>query len=225
MKKTNKFKDLLNFGLKPKTILNLTENQINLLHNKLISEENTTGVLNVRVGSQAEREAKDKGLPFVAYEGEVNEKKGKTKKKKYKYNPWAVCTDQLSDEFGTSERSDWTKSQMAKYERCVQGVKKQMKNEAVLEKKIMDIIETTISPEIKKHDLLEYLKGNKKIRSSEQAAPAKPKTRPTVKPGTKKPKRDNPFKPKHKPNPKAENSETLPGWLKFDSIFNRVKNK
>jgi hypothetical protein len=49
------------------------------------------------------------------------------KKKGKKVNPWAVCTSSLSKEFGTSERSEWSKPQKEKYESCVQDVKKKQK--------------------------------------------------------------------------------------------------
>ena len=58
--------------------------------------------------------------------------------------------------------------------------------------------------------------------------PSKPGTdapvreKPTTKPG--KPKRENPFEPKHNPKPKAEGSEGLPEFLKFDNLGIKFKN-
>ena len=46
------------------------------------------------------------------------------KKKGKKVNPWAVCTASIGEKIGSTERSDWTKTQKAKYERCVLDVKK-----------------------------------------------------------------------------------------------------
>jgi hypothetical protein len=46
------------------------------------------------------------------------------KKKGKKVNPWAVCTASIGEKIGSTERSDWTKSQKEKYERCVLDVKK-----------------------------------------------------------------------------------------------------
>jgi hypothetical protein len=49
------------------------------------------------------------------------------KNAKSKKNAWAICTSQMGKEFGTNERSEWTKRQMDKYERCVVDVKKSLK--------------------------------------------------------------------------------------------------
>jgi len=46
------------------------------------------------------------------------------KKKGKKVNPWAVCTASIGGKIGSTERSDWSKTQTAKYERCVKDVKK-----------------------------------------------------------------------------------------------------
>ena len=60
-------------------------------------------------------------------------------------------------------------------------------------------------------------------QNEQQTAPA-PSTRPTetpTKPGTRpeKPKRENPFEPKHTPKPKAK----LPEFMKFDQIGIKLK--
>jgi len=46
------------------------------------------------------------------------------KKKGKKVNPWAVCTASIGEKIGSTERSEWSKTQTAKYERCVKDVKK-----------------------------------------------------------------------------------------------------
>jgi hypothetical protein len=123
----------------------------------------------------------------------------KTKKSKTKKNPWAICTSSLSDEFGTSERSEWSKKQMNKYERCVKGVKKTIDEgrnpyEFLIEEKMAEIVEKHLSPKISKADLLEAVR-NKMI--SEQTAPT---TKP--KPGTKpSPATDPNFDPFINPDP------------------------
>ncbi len=121
--KTRKQKvtELSRIGFSDKLMSTMNESQINTLYKKLVGEQtDMKGVLNLKKGSPDETKAKQAGQSYVAYEGEMKEGKKKSKKK----NPWAICTSSLADEFGTSERSDWTKSQMKKYERCVKGVKK-----------------------------------------------------------------------------------------------------
>jgi hypothetical protein len=39
-------------------------------------------------------------------------------------NPWAICTDSIAKTAGTTERSEWSESEMERYERCVKDVKK-----------------------------------------------------------------------------------------------------
>lgn len=46
------------------------------------------------------------------------------KKKGKKVNPWAVCTASLGEKIGSTERSEWSKNEKVKYERCVMDVKK-----------------------------------------------------------------------------------------------------
>ena len=65
---------------------------------------------------------------------------------KKEQNPWAICTAQMGKEFGTTERSEWSKSQMNKYERCVKDVKKSLKEgkkpvSLFLEEEIYKIVE------------------------------------------------------------------------------------
>jgi hypothetical protein len=128
---------------------------------------------------------------------------GEAKKKKRKTNPWAICTAQMGKEFGTSERSEWSKKQMNKYERCVKDVKKTIEEgknpiSVFVEQKITQIVEKHLAPSITKGELLKFLS------EAPTTAPAKPTTKPTTKPGTKPAgPGKNPF-PKEHPAPKAK---------------------
>jgi hypothetical protein len=204
MKTNEKILNLVRRGFSVKTLAKLTESQINALHSRVLSEvtqvsKDDSGTIN---------KLKSEKRPFEVYEkdGEMSE----AKKKKQKTNPWAVCTAQMGKEFGTSERSEWTKAQMNKYERCVKDVKKQIKESEnefskFLDKKIQNIVEKHIPPKMTKKDLLTYLK-----EQNPDVAPPKPKTKPDTKPGKpgEKPgERKNPFKnpfPGEQPGPKAK---------------------
>lgn len=146
---------------------------------------------------------------------------GEGRKKKKKYNPWAICTSQLSSEFGTSERSEWSKPQMRKYERCVKDVKKSLtegKNPVslFLEQQLTKIVMKHLPPKMTKGDLM-------KIINEAPAAPAvKPATKPTTKPTT----RPNPFKnpnPGENPAPKAVSPEDAKEKV-IDVIMNILQN-
>lgn len=130
--------------------------------------------------------------------GEFNEMK------KNKNNPYAICTSTLGKEFGTTKRSEWTKAQMKKYERCKADIDESL-NEGkksvslFLENEITRLVEKHLPPKITKKDLMNYLS------EAPAVAPAKPQTKPDVKPGTK-PRPSHPGKnpfPGENPAPKA----------------------
>jgi len=218
MKTKDQVMDLILEGISIQTLGSLTEKQINALHKRVVKEQtsptNAQGILNVPRGSSAERDAKARKMPYMTYEGEVEESKKQSKKK----NPWAICTDSLSDEFGTSERSEWSKDQMKKYERCVMGVKKSMKEgknpyEPIIESKIMDIVKKHISPRMTKKDFLNTL------LESPETVPVKPKTKPTTKPS----KPATPFAPKPGPNPGPKAKSKIPSWFTFNKLGIKLK--
>ena len=157
------------------------------------------------------------------------------KKKKSKYNPWAVCTSQMGKEFGTTERSDWSKPQMAKYERCVKDVKKSIKEgkdpyESLLESHIMELVGKHVNENMQ---LVSFKKLDKPIGKSytskksspmEQAQPTtKPRTAPPkTKPGVK-PSKPNPYQPPKetpKEKPRAQDYKSM-----FISALNQLLGK
>jgi hypothetical protein len=211
MKPNKKIIDLIENGFSYKTISKFSPKQLDDIHSRIVKEQTTTtNILKVPKGSAAEKDAQNKKMTYMTYEGELEEKKSKKRKSK---NPWAICTSSLSDEFGTSERSEWTKSQLKKYERCVMDVKEKMnegKNpfEVILENKITQLIEKHVHPKMTKKDFLEVL-TKKMIQESKTKEKEKEKTKPTTKPA-------HPLSPKPGPNPrpKAKKSEMDEGDTK-----------
>jgi hypothetical protein len=100
----------------------------------------------------------------VIKDGEMSEGK---KKKKSKYNPWAICTAQLGKEFKTTERSEWSAKQKNKYERCVKQVKQDV-NEGknpymtILESKFENLIKNNIQGRITKKNFVSLLETKSK---------------------------------------------------------------
>lgn len=218
MKNNDKIISLIKKGISLKTLSKLNESQINALYKK-VSLSEVTQVS--KDDSQTINALKQSKKPFEVYEGDVDEGK-----KKQKTNPWAICTAQLGKEFGTTKRDSWSKDQTKKYERCVQDVKKQIKEgkdplSLFLEQKISNIVKKHIPPRITKKDLMTYV--------SEQEAPVKtpPKTKPSTKPGKPgtRPKRPpSPFRnpnPKEQPAPKAQRPN--PEEAK-EKLINLIKN-
>ena len=187
MKNNIKALQLIESGLSSKTVSKLTESQIDELHSKMVDEVVTTNVTKM---TYSPSEAKGKsfqgtttvgpdGSVTVTKEGEIGE--GKKKSKKSEPNPWAICHSQVGPK------------KTRKFERCVQAVKKSLKEgknpvSLFLENEIMRIVEKHIPPRISKGDLLQYLSEDTET---------KPKTKPTTKPTTK----PKPKSPGHNPNP------------------------
>lgn len=258
--------ELIDKGLTPKTLSKMTEGQMNILHNRLVVNEQvvtktttsyeiptseiekgvtlpptaagkkmtiqktSTGIkatpseekeldetetddvtdqnalgadaLQNLTGQDAPHMANDMAPDGMDDDSDTNRKMmGMSEAKKKEQNPWAICTAQMGKEFGTTERSEWSKGQMNKYERCVKDVKKSLKEgknpvSLFLENEIMKIVEKNLPPRITKGELVKYITEN-----SPATAPSKPATKPTTKPG----------KPSTKPRPKHPGKNPNPG--------------
>jgi len=244
MKTNQKALKLIELGLTAKTVLNLSESQIDILFEKFNLNEEVTMV---KSNNKAEIDSlKNQGKTFQVYEKEVTEDEedpmdfekgertqdphqvgpstddgfdgygdgmpteGEIQEKKKDYNPWAICTSTMGKEFGTTERSEWSKAETNKYERCVKDVKKSIKEgknpyHLFIEKEIVSLVERTLTPKMTKKDLLNT------ILEEPTETPTKPKTKPGVKPDTKPRTRpSHPGKnpnPGENPSPKAEDLE------------------
>lgn len=225
---TTKALELVDKGLSAKTVSKLTESQIDVLYSKLISEQpapivknktvkqielpsgSETTVGNVSVSNKGGKTTITPTTEEVKEDDDVNVHVSNDpdatedgmgifeEDKEDKDNPWAICTAQLGKVFKTSDRSQWSPKQKAKYERCVKDVKKSLKEgknpvSLFLENEIMKIVEKNLPPRITKGDLVKYITEN-----GPAVAPTKPK--PTVKPG-KPDTRPRPSHPGKNPNP------------------------
>ena len=171
--------ELAKMGLSKKTISLMTESEVKLLFEKINKKKETKEATqdvekkttldksdvfnNVKV---SDMESLLKKAPLVKKEtnkpldtknvkpseitGEVKE----GKKKKKKYNPWAVCTASV----GRKDKK--------KYEDCVMGVKKKLKEgkdpyEYIIESKMEEIVENHLSPKISKKELIQIIQEKK----------------------------------------------------------------
>ena len=210
MKINTKALELIEKGLSSKTVSNLTESQINVLHSKLVNEQvvqkQTTkyeigpqggSLPSAPKGYAVKTDPVTKKTIAVAAEGEMEEDEtiNVTKdpdatddgmgifetEKTEKSNPWAICHAQVGPK------------KTRKFERCVQSVKKQLgegKNvvSLFLENEIMKIVERNLPPRITKGELVKYL-------TEAETAPTPTRVKPTTKPGTR------PSHPGKNPNP------------------------
>ena len=214
MKINKKVLTLLEEGFSINALKGMSDNNINYLYSKLLGEQSTT----TKGSISTKNEPKAMQLAAKGYNVRL-EKREMGEAKKSKSNPWAICTAQLKKEFGTSERSEWTKTQKNKYEKCVMDVKgnskKDMKESNMIDSFIEDqmnkMVESKLRPQITKKGLLNHLK--------EQA----PDTKPVVKPANPKIKpsrRDNPFQ---NPRPGVKTAPKAIGPNKAkDAIINNI---
>ena len=223
--KTNKYANLVKFGLSQRTLMTLSESEIDKLHKNLVEgkketkEQVTQTTKQVKTTKIPASAAKTTGavvdgvsikqdssgnIYATQNEGEMTENKKKKSKKEFEPNPWAICHSQLGPK------------KTPKFERCVQAIKKSMNEnklpfDVILENKILSLVEKHIKPRMKKGDLINMVEEKKmslpigKIMSmgkvSEDTKEAPVKT-PVKTPS--KPDKDSPYKPKTSPAPKAK---------------------
>ena len=144
---------------------------------------------------------------------EIKDEVTEGKKKKKKYNPWAVCTSSVG------------RKNKKKFEDCVMGVKKKLKEnrnpyEYLIESKMEEIVENNLSPKMTKGEIMSIIAEKKMMmkkpigtmiggemgEGDTKTAPVKTPSRTTEKePGKRKP---NPGKnPGVSPAPKASYME------------------
>jgi hypothetical protein len=228
MKTNIKALNLVEKGLSPKTVNNLTESQINVLHSKLLGEQvanpniaqkiKDLDILNQKVGEVG---AKMKGIGLEeeddfdldadqAYAGQQGS-----------HDEYQASDDGMDDDtspenhnskmIGMSEEKKdkpnaWAichaqvgPKRTRKFERCVMSVKKQLKEG---KNPVSLFLESQIQKIVEKHMPPKITKGDLMKYISEQETSPSPTTKPTTKPGTtpgtKPGKRQNPFK---NPNP------------------------
>ena len=171
-----------------------------------------------QVGASTDMDDPSGSVDGMPTEGELEEKKKE-------YNPWAICTSTLGKEFGTTERSDWSKAETNKYERCVKDVKKSIKEgknpyHLLIEKEIVSLVERNLTPKMTKKDFI------KTIFEAPTEAPTKPKVKPGVKPDVKPQRPPHPGKnpnPGENPAPKAQDLEKAKNDV-MDAIKNLLQN-
>jgi hypothetical protein len=169
--------------------------------------------------------AKDTKSPSdIADDAELTE----NKKKKKKYNPWAVCTSSVG------------RKNKKKYEDCVMGVKKKIKEgrnpyEYLIESKMEEIVENNLSPKMTKGELLRIIAEKKMMikkpisningetmEGDTKTAPAPTRTTPKTDPGTKPSHPGRRSKEQPNPKPKAKSDSEMES--KKSEIITAISN-
>jgi hypothetical protein len=205
--------ELAKMGLSKKTISLMTESEVKLLFEKINKKKETKEATqdietkttlmpddvftNVKVKDMKKLSKLDdkplvktkNDVPFdtktVKDPQELSDKElaESKKKSKKKYNPWAVCTSSVG------------RKNKKKYEDCVMGVKKKLKEgknpyEYIIESKMEEIVENHLAPKISKKELIQIVQekkmmmkkpigeGETKTKEKEKVT-TQPKTKPT----------------------------------------------
>ena len=235
-----KISSLLNKGIKFESLKMLNETQINTLYNAVIGEQESLtdkvddvkqmgaelSQLNQKIDQTIQKigeEENEDGLEdlarqdYTGQEGPHDEKdmapdgmdddsdnNRSEMGEEEEVNPWAICTSSLGLE--GRERDSYSKSESEKYERCVRDVKKQNEIRQI-EESIVSLVKKYVPTTMSKKDLINLLEQGPGTKE----APVKTPTRT-------KPERKTPYKPKHKPAPKAGETETAPSRVKPGTI-------
>ena len=221
-KKTKNLQEMRKLGFSQKTLSLMTESQVEMILEKIKKKETKEAITKTvyqprknPADAKAVQDMITKANPNVSVELD------ETKKKKKKYNPWAVCTASVGRE------------NKKKYEDCVMGVKKKLKEgknpyEYLIESKMEEIVENNLSPKMTKGEILSII-AEKKMRMKKpigkstmiggemgedtKTAPApsrttetQPKTKPSH-PGRRRKEQPNP-KPKAKSSSELESKKS-----------------
>ena len=228
MKTNIKALNLVEKGLSPKTVNNLTESQINVLYSKLLGEQvanpniaqkiKDLDILNQKVGEVG---AKMKGIGLEEEDGFDLDADQAYTGQQGSHDEYQASDDGMDDDtspenhnskmIGMSEEKKdkpnaWAichaqvgPKRTRKFERCVMSVKKQLKEG---KNPVSLFLESQIQKIVEKHMPPKITKGDLVRYIYENETSPSPTTKPTTKPGTtpgtKPGKRQNPFK---NPNP------------------------
>ena len=221
-KKRKNLLEMRKLGFSQKTLSLMTESQVEMILEKIKKKETkeatTVKKTTYSAGEDIPKDVATKANKITSTENgtEVETNEGKQTKKK-KYNPWAVCTASVG------------RKNKKKYEDCVMGVKKKLKEgknpyEYLIESRMEEIVENNLSPKMTKGELLRIIaekktkmkrpigkstvlggemgEGTKTAPAPSRTTEKEPKTKPSH-PGRKTGPQENP-----KPKAKKRNSES-----------------
>ena len=226
-KKRKNLQEMRKLGFSQKTLSLMTESQVEMILEKIKKKENKEAVTPIaepaktkfkvdKAGGNLPPNPTGKGYNVTSNpDGTMTATPmEEAKKKKKKYNPWAVCTASVG------------RKNKKKYEDCVMGVKKKLKEgrnpyEYLIESKMEEIVENNLSPKMTKGELLRIIAEKKMMmkkpigkmmsmkgetmEGDTKTAPTR--TTPKTEPGTKPSHPGRRSKEQPNPKPKAKGKE------------------
>jgi hypothetical protein len=235
-------------GFTNKTLSLMTESQVEMILEKIKKKETKEAVTPIaepaktkfkvdKAGGNLPPNPTGKGYDMTSNpDGTVTATPmEENKKKKKKYNPFAVCTASV----GRKDKK--------KYEDCVMGVKKKLKEgrnpyEYLIESKMEEIVENNLSPKMTKGEIMSIIAEKKMMmkkpigkmmsmkgetmEGDTKTAPTR--TLPKTEPGTRPSHPGRKEKDKPNPKPKAKQSDSELESKKSElitAIFNLIDKK
>lgn len=238
MKRSELVAKLVKEGMSEKTLVNFTDKQLEILSNRMVSEQQTKPL--VIKGSEIAKmdpntlnSIKSKSAVTVVNEKDEieNESPKKKKTKEVKEDTPTFGKKVTKGHNGTPEFMD---SKELKEEKCCDSCNK-VESKCTCKKDVKEWVEKLVENNYhsftSKNEIMELIQ----VKLNEnKPAPSKPeretpvREKPTTRP--EKPKRENPFEPKHTPKPKAlgeddENKPKMPEFMKFKNLGIKFKDQ
>ena len=225
MKRNEIIQSLLKEGFSEKTLVNFSDRQLATFAGRILGEADIMISKKDPLVNQKIKDAKDKNQSIETYEEEMKEElKGNQNKLDKNHNGKIDGQDFKILKGQKKEVSEDKKSNIKEW---VSEVTNKKFHSFTSKNEIMEMIQFKLQeagPNVKvgHNGTPEFMTYEAAPEPSKPGTDAPVREKPTTKPG--KPKRENPFEPKHNPKPKAEGEEGLPEFLKFDKLGIKFKN-
>ena len=229
MKRNEIVQSLLKEGFSEKTLVNFSDKQLTTRASRIWGEADIMISKKDPLVNQKIKDAKDKNQSIETYEEEMKE--GSKKKKDTKPTIYDKALKDLGGEEGVIKFLETGKKPKKKKKENIKEWVSEVTNKKfhsfTSKNEIMEMIQFKLQeagPNVKvgHNGTPEFMTYEAAPEPSKPGTDAPVREKPTTKPG--KPKRENPFEPKHNPKPKAEGEEGLPEFLKFDKLGIKFKN-
>ena len=227
MKRNEIIQSLLKEGFSEKTLVNFSDRQLATFASRILGEADIMISKKDPLVNQKIKDAKDKNQSIETYEEEMKEELKGNQKKLDKNHNGEIDAQDFKILKGQKNKDSNKKDKKENIKEWVSSVTNKNFHSFTSKNEIMEMIQFKLQeagPNVKvgHNGTPEFMTYEAAPEPSKPGTDAPVREKPTTKPG--KPKRENPFEPKHNPKPKAEGEEGLPEFLKFDKLGIKFKN-
>ena len=227
MKRNEIVESLMKEGFSEKTLVNFSDRQLATFASRILGEADIMISKKDPLVNQKIKDAKDKNQSIETYEEEMKEELKGNQKKLDKNHNGEIDAQDFKILKGQKKKDSNKKDKKENIKEWVSSVTNKNFHSFTSKNEIMEMIQFKLQeagPNVKvgHNGTPEFMTYEAAPEPSKPGTDAPVREKPTTKPG--KPKRENPFEPKHNPKPKAEGEEGLPEFLKFDKLGIKFKN-